>query len=393
MAMDTRKKLQLNRLLCEDDPSQINDTGWRYQMILLRLDNNRGTLLHDWFFDGKMETDPIEAWLDDQLDALEIAAVCTFYQKDYVLLLWADRQRFDASSESAIAQLISAVSNRWNDEICYVVSSVAIDTRQIYRTYRTAKMDLERMIFCEQHPRRMAPEILSEEAPLATAGKDTERRLFLKLVNMDFDGAHLCLEELIEEVGSPGYEDIDFLRIKLFSTLETAAYFLAFRAGKDQSMNDTAPHYLGSFRRATDRTALQRAAKTFIDEIESEYSPSSKTVSRHINQIIAFIHDHFMESTLNITEVAKQFHVLPQQLSRDFHKTLGATPSAYLQNIRLERAKQLLLDTDLTNEQIAEISGFGSVKRLYRAMQSSDGVTPGEYRAGRGTLLEETYPL
>ena len=42
-----------------------------------------------------------------------------------------------------------------------------------------------------------------------------------------------------------------------------------------------------------------------------------------------------------------------------------------------------------TNEEIAAHVGFGSSRRLYRALQNSDGVTPGQYRKQQRSALED----
>lgn len=83
----------------------------------------------------------------------------------------------------------------------------------------------------------------------------------------------------------------------------------------------------------------------------------------------------------------------PQQLSRDFMRLVGTSPSAYLMDIRLDRAKQLLRDSALSNEEIAAHVGFGSTRRLYRALQNSDGVTPGQYRKQQRSALEDAESL
>lgn len=76
-------------------------------------------------------------------------------------------------------------------------------------------------------------------------------------------------------------------------------------------------------------------------------------------------------------------------MARDFKKLVGVSPSNYLRQIRLDRAKQLLLDTAMSNEQIAAHVGFGNVKRFYRTFQNLDGVSPGQFRRSRGTAMVE----
>ena len=58
-----------------------------------------------------------------------------------------------------------------------------------------------------------------------------------------------------------------------------------------------------------------------------------------------------------------------------------ATIHAEIQRIRLERAKRLLLETDLPTSQVAVASGFGSASYLGAMFRRQLGVTPARYRA------------
>ncbi|MDD6024814.1 MAG: helix-turn-helix transcriptional regulator [Oscillospiraceae bacterium] len=124
--------------------------------------------------------------------------------------------------------------------------------------------------------------------------------------------------------------------------------------------------------------------------LEQEFSPSDSSVSLLMNKMLGYFSDNYMDTTLTVASAAAHFHMSPQQLARDFKKLVGVSPSNYLMQIRLDRAKQLLLDTSMSNEQIAAHVGFGNVKRLYRALQSSDGISPGLFRKNRGTIISDT---
>lgn len=120
----------------------------------------------------------------------------------------------------------------------------------------------------------------SSEAPLSAQNKDAERRLFLKLVNLDFDGAAICAQELLSTLGMAGSNDIALMKLRLFCLLENAAWFLAFRSGKDQCMSDVTPHYLGDFLGAENIDKLLTHTAAFIRLLEREFSPSDSSFSQ-----------------------------------------------------------------------------------------------------------------
>ena len=58
----------------------------------------------------------------------------------------------------------------------------------------------------------------------------------------------------------------------------------------------------------------------------------------------------------------------------------GETFASCLLRIRMEKAAELLRDTDYSNEQIAQMTGFGAVNTFYRNFKKIMGVTPNIYK-------------
>ncbi len=65
---------------------------------------------------------------------------------------------------------------------------------------------------------------------------------------------------------------------------------------------------------------------------------------------------------------------------RVFKKRVGLTPKAYLRQVRVEQAAELLRHSDLTVTEVAVRCGFKGPSRLAEAMRQTYGVAPGELR-------------
>ena len=63
-----------------------------------------------------------------------------------------------------------------------------------------------------------------------------------------------------------------------------------------------------------------------------------------------------------------------------FKQQTGVSPSMYLRYIRINRAKELLEETDYTVMDIAVMVGYSSNSTFTRAFHSVAGMTPKEYR-------------
>lgn len=381
-----QQRLRLLQLIANDTPSAAVDTEDWFCVLLLRLPELPIP------GDAPGALGQYEPLMEDIINALSISALAVQYGTEYVVLLSGQRQALLEHYRTTLSAFLEALEQKGLTPLCYVSSPPVGGINWIPRAYRIAKTELEQRLFCKETPRILLPPETVEggKEPLSSVGKDTERRLFLKLVNMDFDGAAICASELFSTIGDAGSSDIPLLKLRLFCLLENAAYFLAFRAGKDHSMSDIMPHYLGEFLSAPDADGLSRQMLLFIQMLEQNFSPSDSSVSLLINKMLGYFSDNYMDSRLTVASAAAHFYMSPQQLARDFKKLVGVSPSNYLTQIRLDRAKQLLLDTSMSNEQIANHVGFGSVKRLYRALQNSDGISPGQFRKNRGTIISES---
>lgn len=70
----------------------------------------------------------------------------------------------------------------------------------------------------------------------------------------------------------------------------------------------------------------------------------------------------------------------PEHLARSFRKYLGTTPTDYINQLRLNYIRNMLVDTDLGIAEIGEMGGFDSVSHMNHIFREAYGMTPSEYR-------------
>lgn len=85
-------------------------------------------------------------------------------------------------------------------------------------------------------------------------------------------------------------------------------------------------------------------------------------------------------TNIKIQAVAKEFYMDPSQLSNKFKTTYGMTPIEYIQKIRLDKVKLLLIQTDRTIQEIATLCGYENGFYLSRVFKKFMGIAPSEYR-------------
>ena len=83
---------------------------------------------------------------------------------------------------------------------------------------------------------------------------------------------------------------------------------------------------------------------------------------------------------LAVESLAKQLGVTCRKLQREFKDRLDTTPSQVIRDVRLERAKQLLAETDEPLSTIALLVGFAEPSALSQFVQRHSGMSPRDHR-------------
>lgn len=88
-----------------------------------------------------------------------------------------------------------------------------------------------------------------------------------------------------------------------------------------------------------------------------------------------------MAEDISIADLAAEARLSVFHFTRMFKRTVGMSPREYLVQIRIEKARELLVHSDLTILEVAQELGYSSGQVLARAFAKNLHVTPREYRA------------
>ncbi|MDO4260820.1 MAG: AraC family transcriptional regulator [Eubacteriales bacterium] len=94
---------------------------------------------------------------------------------------------------------------------------------------------------------------------------------------------------------------------------------------------------------------------------------------------LSYIQEHYM-SPISLQTLAQLCYMSPNYFCSLFHRELGKTPVTFVNEFRIQKAAQLLADTELSVSQIAASAGFPNFSYFIRKFREQKGVTPTEYR-------------
>jgi len=138
------------------------------------------------------------------------------------------------------------------------------------------------------------------------------------------------------------------------------------------------------------KPAFQLAVKAFLLQIilqihrkalgvDSMEGETLETLPDVVAEGKKFIENNFRRK-LSLKEIARRGHVSAVYFERIFKKTLGYTPMGYVLRLRIQLARELIVNTKKTIDSIANEAGFNNAYYFSRVFKKIVGVCPTEYR-------------
>jgi transcriptional regulator GlxA family with amidase domain len=115
---------------------------------------------------------------------------------------------------------------------------------------------------------------------------------------------------------------------------------------------------------------------------QSQFSAqlASQFAERHpLRELQAWIVSHPAED-LSVPALASRAFMSERNFARAFRREVGMTPAAYVEAVRVDRARMLLETSETPVETIAAECGFGTVETMRRAFARRVRVSPSDYR-------------
>ena len=98
-----------------------------------------------------------------------------------------------------------------------------------------------------------------------------------------------------------------------------------------------------------------------------------------LKQATAWIQEHFDEP-VNLEKVAESAGISSRYLTKYFSEVMGKTCVEYITELRMEKAKHLLWETNKTILEIAMETGYENAQYFSRVFQKMEGIPPKKYR-------------
>lgn len=217
---------------------------------------------------------------------------------------------------------------------------------------------------------------------------ELERRLFEAVDHGKLDEAVMTVNQFfdwMEENYSDCVMDIKLKSLEFVLWAEHIAYEKGGFVYEFRSRSDYLPKLL-------DYSSLAQVRSWFVDKVADACrkvlaKKEGKSGSSVIENAKRYIRDNFKKD-ISLDDVSKEVQISPYYFSKLFKEETGQNFIEYLTNARIEEAKHLLQETDMSMKEIGVMTGYSDPNYFSRIFKKTIGVTPTEFKESKGAHVE-----
>lgn len=215
---------------------------------------------------------------------------------------------------------------------------------------------------------------------------DSLDSLALCLKTPDFSTAHQLKEELFAQIDSvSGNESLfpDFfircVLIDILTIIINAMNRLNLKFKNYSDLYFETLYLCRSCPYGEKRSEISGNVDLLLDTFEEEYANSAV----HTSQILDILKECYTSPDFSISVLADRFQVSIAYMSYLFKKKFEQNFSDYLWEMRVDKAKDLLLHTELSIDQISACVGYSNASSFRRKFKQELGITPSQFRSNK----------
>lgn len=269
----------------------------------------------------------------------------------------------------------SFINSKFNIDITAVISNIHSNIFGISEAYQESLQLMEYKLVMGIQKIISYDDIPHEENTKYQYSLETEQRLINYIKVGEFQYAKELLENIIDSSFEKYKVSFKFMKCLMFDIVNT---LLRVSGDAHLQFNDM-ERILECKTLEEMKGEILKVLKKACDNI-NKFKQSKNKNGEMIERAIQLIENKYMEENLNISFIADQLDITPDYLSRIFKNHTGEAMLDYINRIRLQRAKELLVKKESNIAEVAKKTGFSNVNTFIRIFKKHEGVTPGQYK-------------
>lgn len=187
------------------------------------------------------------------------------------------------------------------------------------------------------------------------------------------------IDLLITDIEMPGGSGFDLLSFVQEKYPETVYCLLSGHARFDYARNAVQLHAFDYLLKPVRQQDLEALLQKFTELHTRKTEAAVKKYSPLVEDTINYVQAHLKDSISRET-ITRELHVSEGHISHLFRKETGFSLTEYITNMRIEKAKELLLRTNDSITEICEQIGYNYQAYFTKVFREKTGLSPYQYR-------------
>ena len=216
---------------------------------------------------------------------------------------------------------------------------------------------------------------------------DKEKLLVHAIKSGDEADAKKYLNEILGHIFFASANNIDTIKLRAFE-LTVIISRAALDGGADEgSIYQFSPQFISDFFALDTIDDICYCLMGVLKKFSAETFDLEK--AKHagvITQVVSFIRNNYMHK-ITLADAAAHVFLSPSYLSKIFKEEMQTSFNGYLNEVRIEKSKILLLSPDLSIVEVSELVGFVDQSYFNKVFKKQTGMTPKTYRERDGDTI------
>jgi two-component system response regulator YesN len=272
-----------------------------------------------------------------------------------------------------------ALSRYLNISVSFGISNYCSNWKLISEHYEQSRAAVEGKFYSGFGSINHFKDIIEYDNQVKLYTYDEEKRLFDMLSSGKYIEVHeyiRCLFKNLERAYSSPDRIIEAIN-EVFNTFCRAAKYFG---GDINSMNNSGITTSQVMKDLETLKNIEEWLYRFIERFEEYISKIRKSKLRsEISEVLDYINANYSKD-IDLNSAAGYVNISPAHFCTVFKKEVGVSFTDYVTSLRVERAKELIANTDLKVYEVAEAVGYPNANYFSKLFKRCTGLTPEEFK-------------
>lgn len=208
-----------------------------------------------------------------------------------------------------------------------------------------------------------------------------------QMIGNDFDGANKTMNELFDMTKCRKLPDC-MNKLVVYGIIDIFMFYSVHSPLLKTSLSDLDmlfSHIIDGILECPDLTKVQQAFQERLDWLK-DYFDENRTRTKML-EVMNYLLRNYADPDITLNSISEEFKLNNSYVSMMFKKEIGYNVLDFIHIARIERAKEMLVQTPMSITDISSRTGFYNYRTFCKVFKQYEKITPTEYRESKANFM------